>query len=271
MKNIRDIKIGLSGLLLATMVLLSSCKSNQLIPFEEADAVYFGGPVVFGQAKMESSYTFAKYPNKTVDTFWLPISLVGFPAGQDREILIEPVDSSIVNATNGKEYKLLPPYKLPANMVSTSIPVVLYRTGPMDSLVYTVILKIKPSGDLKAGIEAQSQYRINIAFLQKPIDWDVYASSEGWAKYSANFGTWTRTKYKLILDALYSPSGDSSITNFPGTRFQPPAIFNQYLQIVRNHIRTNYPGNYSTPLGIGPTLRDPDANNAVIQVGPANY
>ena len=108
MKKINHIISITSWLLLgAGIMLLPSCKSNQLIPFEEADAVYFGGPVVFGKPVMESSYSFAKYPNKTVDTFWLPVSLVGFPAGQDREIVITPVDSSIVNATNGKEYKLL--------------------------------------------------------------------------------------------------------------------------------------------------------------------
>ncbi len=257
--------------MVAGMMLVSACKTNQLIPFEEPDAVYFGNPTVIGTANMLTNYTFAKYPNKTADTIKIPVSLLGDPAGQDREISVVAVDSSIVTAHPGIEYKLLPPYKMPANTVSTTIPVVVYRTPGMDSLTYTLLLKIEGNHELQAGISAQTMYRINIAFLQKPADWDIYAGSEGWAKYPANFGTWTRTKYKVVLDALYSPTGDTSITNFPGQRFQPPAIFAQYLIIVRNYIKTNYPGNYSTPLGIGPTLRDPDANNAVIQVGPANY
>jgi len=257
--------------LVALGMLISSCEANLLIPFEEPDAVYFGNPTVFGAANMVTNYSFAKYPNKTTDTIDLPVSLLGDPAGQDREISVVAVDSSIVTARPGIEYKLLTPYKMPANKVTTTIPVVLFRTGAMDSLTYTLLIKITGNNDLQPGISAQTMYRINISFLQKPEDWDRYAGAEGWAKYPANFGTWTRTKYKVILEALYSPTGDTSITNFPGQRFSPPPVFAQYLIIVRNHIRANYPGNYSTPLGVGPTLRDPDANNAIIQVGPANY
>ncbi len=264
-------RLGLPVFSLLAAGMLTGCEPNQLIPFEQKASVYFGNPVVFGAANMETSYTFAKYPNRLVDTMHIPVTLSGELAAEDREINIALSDSSIVNATPGVEFKLLPPYRLPANKVSTTIPVALYRTAAMDSLVYTFILKIAASNDLEAGVAAQTQYRVNVAYLQKPSDWDRYANTQGWAGYTANFGTWTRTKYKVVLDALYSPTGDSSITNFPGTRFSPPPIFSQYLIIVRNYIRTNYPGNYSTPLGIGPTLRDPDANNAIIQVGPANY
>jgi hypothetical protein len=84
-------------------------------------------------------------------------------------------------------------------------------------------------------------------------------------------GTWTKTKYKLILEALYDKASDTTVSEFPSSRFGSPAIYIQYLQLTKNYIRTKYPGNYSTPVGIGATLRDPDAGNAVIQVGPANY
>ena len=272
MKNILQItKAAGRAALLALPVLFSACEPNQLIPFEEPASAYFGNPTISGTPVLETSYTFAKYPNRQTDTLLIPVSIYGEPAGQDREIGITLADSSIVNATEGVEFKLLPPYKMPANQVKTNLKVVLNRTPAMDSIVYTFLLKIKATNDLKEGVAAQTMYRVNLAFLQKPVDWDVYAGTQGWAGYSANFGTWTRTKYKVILDALYSPTGDTSITNFPGQRFQPPAIFPQYLIIVRNYIRTHYPGNYSTPLGVGPTLRDPDANNAIIQVGPANY
>jgi hypothetical protein len=62
-----------------------------------------------------------------------------------------------------------------------------------------------------------------------------------------------------------------TVSEFPYLRSAAPAIYIQYLQLTKNYIRTKYPGNYSTPLGVGATLRDPDAGNAVIQVGPANY
>jgi len=109
-----------------------------------------------------------------------------------------------------------------------------------------------------------------VGYLQKPPTWGEIGGSQ-WAGYSSNFGTWTKTKYKVILDALYDPTSDTTVSEFPANRFAAPAVYLQYLQLVKNYIRTKYPGNYSTPLGVGPTLRDPDANNAVIQVGPANY
>jgi len=70
---------------------------------------------------------------------------------------------------------------------------------------------------------------------------------------------------------LYDPTGDTTITEFPYIRQAAPAVYAQYLQIVKNYIRTKYPGNVSSPLGVGATLLDPDQNNAYIQVGPANY
>ncbi|MOA44232.1 hypothetical protein D3C78_1664710 [compost metagenome] len=88
------------------------------------------------------------------------------------------------------------------------------------------------------------------------------------AGYKDNFGTWTKTKYKLILDALYDPKTGTTVTEFPGSRFLPPVLYNQYVAIVRNYIKANYPGNYG---GSGATLLDPDNNNMPVQVGPANY
>jgi hypothetical protein len=75
----------------------------------------------------------------------------------------------------------------------------------------------------------------------------------------------------VVLDALYDPVSDTTISEFPFSRFGPPAVYIQYLQLVKNYIRTKYPGNYSIPRGIGATLRDPDNRDSVIQVGPSNY
>jgi Domain of unknown function (DUF4843) len=261
--------IRISGL--AAILFAGGCTKNELIPFTQPASVYFGKPTVFGTAQTSMDYSFAKYPSRTVDTLKLPVSLLGDASPADRVINVVVADTSIANATNGVEFKLIPPYKMPANAYSTTIPVVVYRTGAMDSLAYTFVLKLAATSELGVGIAAQSQYRIRLAYLQKPESWDRYANSEGWAKYAANLGTWTRTKYKVVLEALHNPVSDTTITEFPFSRFQPPAIYTQYLQIIRNYILTKYPGNYSNPIGIGATLRDPDANNAVIQVGPANY
>jgi hypothetical protein len=106
--------------------------------------------------------------------------------------------------------------------------------------------------------------------LQKPATWGEIGGIQ-WAGYGPNMGTWTKTKYKLILEALYDKTSDTTVTEFPYSRFSAPAIYIQYLQLTKNYILAKYPGNYSVPEGIGPTLRDPDANNQVIKVFPSNY
>ena len=240
------------------------CKEDVPTVFAEPDGIYFN-------ASSDSiSYTFAKYPNRMRDTLKLPVTILGKAAGTDRTITIEKVVASDVNATEGVHYKLLGPYTMPANKISTVIPVVIYRTGDMDSLTITFILQLKANENFQSGISSKTSLKIKVGYLQKPSTWGEFGGTQ-WAGYSANFGTWTKTKYKVILDALYDPVSDTTVTEFPFSRFGPPASYIQYLQLVKNYIRTNYPGNYSTPVGIGPTLRDPDANNNVIQVGPANY
>ena len=243
---------------------VAGCKEDVPTVFSEPDGIYFNAP------SDSISYTFAKYPNRQRDTLKLPVTVLGKAVGTDRTMTIEKVAASDVNATEGVHYKLLGPYTMPANKISTVIPVVIYRTPDMDSLTMTFILQLKANENFQAGISSKTSLKIKVGYLQKPPTWGEFGGTQ-WAGYSANFGTWTKAKYKVILDALYDPVSDTTVTEFPFSRFGPPASYIQYLQLVKNYIRTNYPGNYSIPEGIGATLRDPDANNNVIKVGPANY
>ena len=251
-------------LLVAIGVAFVACKQVSPALFKEKDGVYFN-------ASSDSiAYTFAKYPHRSVDTLQIPVSVLGNPVNEDREILVQTVADSNINAKEGIHYKLLSPYKMPANKVSALLPVVIYRTGDLDSLTATFVLSVKPNDNFELGITSKSTIKVKTAYLQKPASWGELGGIQ-WAGYSTNFGTWTKTKYKLILDALYDPGGDTTVSEFNISRYSPPVIYLQYLQVVKNYIRTKYPGNLSTPVGIGETLTDPDANNAVIQVGPANY
>lgn len=251
-------------ILFACMLPFIGCKEDVPTLFAEPDGIYFS-------ASSDSvSYTFAKYPNRTQDTLKLPVTVLGKAAGTDRTITIEKVTASDVNAIEGVHYKLLGPYTFPANKVSTTIPVVVFRTPDMDSLTMTFVLQLKSNESFQSGVSSKTSLKIKVGYLQKPPTWGEYTGTQ-WAGHSTNFGTWTKTKYKLILDVLYDPVSDTTVTEFPYPRTSAPVMYAQYLQIVKNYIRTNYPGNYSTPEGIGATLRDPDANNQVIKVGPANY
>jgi hypothetical protein len=254
-----------SVLVMATLIGFTACKPDAPLLFNSPTGIYFNAPAD------SISYTFAKYPNRLVDTLKIPVSVLGNISAQDREIAIEAVPGGDANAVEGTHYKLLPPYKFPANSTTAFLPVVVYRTGDMDSTVATVKLQLKENPSFSLGITSKTAIKLKVGYLQKPPTWGETGGLP-WAGYSTNFGTWTKTKYKMILDALYDPVGDTTITEFPvGNRFigQYPTAYNQYLQIVKNYIRTKYPGNYS---GVGATLRDPDMpNNPLILVGPANY
>lgn len=249
---------------LITIVGFIACKQDEPTLFREPDGIYFSAP------SDSLLYTFAKHPSRTVDTIKIPVTVLGSPSNTDREITFEKLSGIDVNAIEGVHYKLLPPYKMPANKVATELPVVVYRTGDLDSVSAIFKLAVKANSNFSLGITSKTSIKIKTGYLQKPSTWGDLTGIQ-WAGYSANLGTWTKTKYKLVLDALYDPVSDTTVTEFPYSRFGPPAIYIQYLQLVKNYIRTKYPGNYSTPLGVGATLRDPDAGNAVIQVGPANY
>jgi hypothetical protein len=232
--------------------------------FAEPDGISFSAPAD------SITYTLAKYPHRVTDTLKIPVTVLGKAADKDRTITLEKLSGTDINGTEGVHYKLLQPYTIPAGTVTTMLPVVIYRTGDMDSLSFTFKFQLKANENFISGISTKTSLKIKVGYLQKPPTWGDLTGLQ-WAGYSANMGTWTKTKYKVVLDALYDPVSDTTISEFPFSRFGPPAVYIQYLQLVKNYIRTKYPGNYSFPRGIGATLRDPDNRDSVIQVGPANY
>ena len=251
-------------IILATIFPFAGCKEDVPTVFAEPDGIYFSAPAD------SMTYTFAKYPTRSSDTLKIPVTVLGKPAGTDRTISIEKLSGADLNGTEGIHYKLLQPYIIPAGKVSTTLPVVIYKTGDMDSLSFNFKFQLKANDNFVSGISAKTSLKIKVGFLQKPPTWGDLTGIQ-WAGYSLNMGTWTRTKYKVVLDALYDPVSDTTISEFPYSRFGPPAIYIQYLQLVKNYLRTKYPGNFSFPRGIGATLRDPDYKDSVIQVGPSNY
>jgi Domain of unknown function (DUF4843) len=250
--------------IILSAAILQGCKEDVPTVFAEPDGIYFSAPAD------SMTYTFAKYPNRLSDTLKIPVTVLGKAAGTDRTISLEKLSGVDINGTEGVHYKLLQPYTIPAGKVSTMLPVVIYRTGDMDSLSINFKFQLKANENFVSGISAKTSLKIKVGYLQKPPTWGDLTGLQ-WAGYSLNMGTWTRTKYKVVLDALYDPVSDTTVSEFPYGRSQPPAIYLQYLQLVKNYIRTKYPGNYSYPRGIGATLRDPDNKDSVIQVGPSNY
>ena len=251
-------------ILLAITLPFVSCEEDVPLLFAEPDGIYFS-------ANADSLYyTFAKYPNRTVDTLKISVTVLGKAADKDRVINVDKVTDSGFNGSEGIHYKLLPPYTLPAGKISTVIPVVVYKTGDMDSLFINFKLKLSENENFISGISSKAFMRIKLGYLQKPPTWGEFGGSQ-WAGFNTNMGTWSKAKYKVILGALYDPITDTTVSEFPYSRFGAPAMSIQYLQLVRNYLRTKYPGNFTSPRGMGATLRDPDNKDSVVLVGPANY
>lgn len=246
---------------------LFGCKEDPAL-FVEKDGLYFG------TADTAISYLFAKYPNRITDTIRVPVNVLGNATSGDRPISFELIaEAGDGAAIEGKHFKIPGGAVIPGKAITGVIQVVIYRTADLES-GKTVKLSIrikKDEGFPADGITTKQKLVISMAYLQKPASWGEFTGSITgfFAGYRDNFGTWTPTKYKMILDALYDPATGTTVTEFPGSRFAPiPVIYNQYVAIVRNYIKVKYPGNYG--LG-GAVLTDPDNNNMPVQVGPANY
>jgi hypothetical protein len=267
-------QIVLSALLLC----FSACTREDIVMFNEPPSVYFGVATKTASASQNSStYSFAKRPTKTVDTLYIPVTVSGAVSSKDRMVDVAVLDSAIadtnfVKGVEGVDFKLIEPVIVPANAYKTSLKVVLYRSATLAFKKINFFFRIIPNADFELGITAQTQWQVKVSYIQKPDNWEYLSNGVGaWAVQNSKFGTWTVTKYKIILEALYNPVADSTITEFPISRFTTSDLYNNYLQIVKNYILTKYPGNYSNPLGVGNSITDPDASNRYIQVGPANY
>jgi hypothetical protein len=242
------------------------CKEDPAL-FTGSDGLYFG------TADTTISYSFAKYPKKVKDTINVPVSILGNPAATDRSFSVEVIPSTADGiAIEGTHFKMPGNLSIPAKAVVGIIPVVVYRTPDLEAGKQVKInIRLKKDQNFPAdGINAKQKLTINLAYIQKPDSWGEFTGTVTgfFAGYQTNFGTWSPTKYKVILDALYDPATGVTVTEFPGSRFSPPVTYNLYVATVRNYIKTNYPGNYG--LG-GAVLNDPDNGNKPIQVGPANY
>jgi hypothetical protein len=60
---------------------------------------------------------------------------------------------------------------MPANSVSTFIPIVVYRTTDLDSISANLKLGLKENSSFKLGFDTKSSIKIKTGYLQKPASW----------------------------------------------------------------------------------------------------
>ncbi|MBO9632384.1 MAG: DUF4843 domain-containing protein [Chitinophagaceae bacterium] len=165
---------------------LLSCKKKDLMSFQSGDKVYIYKDIL--TINNDSLiYSFAVRPDDLeFDTIRIPIRIMGEARPVDRKVDYEVVATS--SDANPVNYELLPA-SIPANQFSSVIPIRLIRTADLKTKQYTLVIRIKSSGDLSPGVDNQISYLIRINdYLTKPVSWkDSY------------FGTYSNTKFALLI------------------------------------------------------------------------
>ena len=138
-------------------------------------------------------YSFAK----TVETshvIEVPVEIAGYPADHDRYFRVV-VDEALSTAKASIHYKALEDlYVLPKGTFTANVPVTVYSTDKLlDSVAVSIALQIVANDDFPNDFAKSQQALIKVSnMLEKPSMWDMVYGR----KY---FGTWSKTKYKLIL------------------------------------------------------------------------
>ena len=79
-------------IILGAILPFAACKEDVPTVFAEPDGIYFSAPAD------SMTYTFAKYPNRLIDTLKIPVTVLGKPTDKDRTISLEKLSGADINA-----------------------------------------------------------------------------------------------------------------------------------------------------------------------------
>jgi hypothetical protein len=190
--------------------ILYSCKKVEEVRYQAADNVYFN--LLSDTTKQIHTdsivYSFALFPDKAMDTVFLPVRISGSRIKTERKFKVEIVDSA-TTAVAGLHYKPLDEsYTMPADSGTTRVPVILLNTDP-ELVNKTVRIKF----NLVATPDFQVDYRqwdtLHVIFsnrLEKPLWWDIWIGE---------LGVYSRVKHELFIRV--SGTTELPATNSDGT------------------------------------------------------
>lgn len=202
-----------------------ACSTSDESMYEGSSSIYFD---LSGNEIDSIVYSFAK----TTDTshiIEIPLEIAGYAVDYDREFLVV-VDKDLSTAEEGKHFEALnSSYILPKDEFTTVLPLTVYSTDKLlDSVVVDVVLRLVPNDDFPNNFSDRQLARIRVSnMLSKPSMWDVVYGR----KY---FGTWSKTKYKLILQIC-------EIDDLPPYNGPNRYLLKGYGMKMQNYFRENYP------------------------------
>ncbi len=205
-------------LALALVLAVTSCQEKLVNKFEGESSLFFfrGTSNSKGALQTDSlSYSFfLTESNKNEDTIWVDVMLTGLPSDKDRVLpIVQSNKDSIGAAVAGVHYVALNDPSLakfmvlPANKVSTAIPVVVKRLPEMNTNEFKLELEITTNEHFIAGIKDRTKFSIKItAMAVKPALWDVANS------FLSIFGPWGQEKMRFIINYVGFSDFDQTLT-----------------------------------------------------------
>ncbi|WP_346319279.1 DUF4843 domain-containing protein [Chitinophaga sp. YIM B06452] len=176
----------------------SACKKTEEQLYTAQDNIYFDlnfKDLSGNNRRMDSvMYSFALFPEKSVDTVWLPVRIAGMRRSEARSFRIA-VDEKATTAEAGKHYKSLEKeYIIPADSGVAKVPIILFAADPaLTSKSVRLKLRLVPTEDFTVtNPEYDSAKVIFSNRLEKPA-W--------WATWQGELGNYSRVKHELFIRA----------------------------------------------------------------------
>lgn len=174
----------------------SACKKTEEQLYTAPDNIYFdfNDPARNNQRTDSLLYSFALYPEKSVDTVWLPVKIAGQRRSEARSFRIA-VDEKNTTAEADKHYKSLEKeYLMPADSGGTKVPIILFAADPaLTGKTVRLKLRLVPSEDFTVTNPAYDSAKVIFSNrLEKPV-W--------WATWQMELGNYSRVKHELFIRA----------------------------------------------------------------------
>ena len=184
-----------------SLLLCWACEKDMEVYNEEGNdrLNFYYTYLTWGDTLINSTFVFLPQ-EQTRDTVWFELETVGYVVNYPRAIAFEQIPVDTNSAVAGKHYvafddsELKEAYVVPANSSRARIPLIVLKTGEMDSVEFTLRLKIKENEYFKPGFTDYQVRTVKISnILTQPSRWDFYAEYYFAGEYSPE-------KYRFMID-----------------------------------------------------------------------
>ena len=184
-----------------SLLLCWACEKDMEVYHEEGNdrLNFYFDYLTWGDTLINKTFVFYSQ-EKTRDTVWFDLETVGYVVDYPRPIAFEQIPVDTNSAVPGKHYvafddpELKDAYVVPANSATARVPLIVLKTGDMDSIEFTLRLKIKENEYFKPGFPDYQVRTVKVSnILSQPSRWDFYAEY-----YFA--GEYGPVKYRFMID-----------------------------------------------------------------------